>query len=77
MTIRTTHEVPLADWLTLVNKIVKEKKLKRKDIAHNAGLSNSYVSEILNGKKEPRLSSAIALMLAVGFVPQITFEDVK
>lgn len=35
-----------------LHKIISEKKIKQKDICVALGLSQSYTSELLNGKKE-------------------------
>ena len=64
----------LKDWLLVLNTAIKAKKLTQKEVASNAGISESYLSQILRGKKEPRLSIFVSIMLAMGIAPVITFE---
>ncbi len=70
-------EAPLENWLELVKKVAKEKKMSQRKIASKAGLSASYISEIFTGKKEPKFSTAISIFLALGVVPKIEFKDIN
>lgn len=66
----------LSDWLATLNKTIVDKKLTQRSVATNACISESYLSEILNGKKEPRLGMVITLFLAVGICPVMTLIEV-
>lgn len=71
-------------WLTriqsklysLVEKYINEEGLTRKTFAEKIGVSKGYISQVLNGNFDHRISTFIELSLAIGKVPQIYFEDV-
>lgn len=45
----------------------------RKELAEHLGVSKSYVSQLLNGDFDHRLSKFVELSLAFGFVPKVSF----
>ncbi len=47
------------------------------DLANQLGVGKSYVSQIINGSFDHKLSKFIELSLAVGLVPQINFKTVE
>lgn len=71
-------------WLTriqtklysLFEKYMDENNLTRKDFADELEVSKGYVSQILNGNFDHRLSKFIELSLAINKIPQIYFEDI-
>ena len=77
MLIEIRHSAPLSDWLSLVKKITKDKKMSRSELSDKTGISRSYLSEIFSGKKEPRLSKVISIMLALGIFPQIELKEIE
>ncbi|NJC27858.1 helix-turn-helix domain-containing protein [Neolewinella antarctica] len=50
-------------------------KISRSAFADQLGVSRGYVSQILNGDFDHKLSKLISLLLAVGKVPQVQFAD--
>ena len=50
-------------------------KLSQKDVAKKLGVSNAYVSQVLNGNFNFTLKKLIELGLAMGKVPKIEFVD--
>ncbi|MEX0595118.1 MAG: helix-turn-helix transcriptional regulator [Candidatus Paceibacterota bacterium] len=70
-------------WLTriqaklysLLEDYMVENKLNRTKLADKLGVSKGYISQILNGNFDHRLSKFIELSLAINKVPKINFED--
>jgi len=70
-------------WLTHIQarlyssleEYMHENNLNRSELAKKLGVSKGYVSQILNGNFDHRLSKFIELSLAIGKVPQIHFEN--
>jgi predicted transcriptional regulator len=52
-------------------------KLKKKDIAKMLGFSKGYISQVLKGDCDHKLSKMIELSLAFGKVPKFEFVDVQ
>jgi predicted XRE-type DNA-binding protein len=50
-------------------------KLSQKDVAKKLGVSNAYISQVLNGNFNFTLKKLIELGLAMGKVPRIEFMD--
>ncbi len=55
---------------------MEQNQLTQKDIAEQLGVSNAYVSQILNGNFNFTLKKLIELGLLIGKVPSIQFVDV-
>ena len=47
--------------------------LSRSDLARELGVTKGYISQVLNGDFDHRLSKLVKLSLAVGMVPQISY----
>lgn len=70
-------------WLTriqaklysLLENYMDKNDLNRTKLAKELGVSKGYVSQVLNGDFDHRLSKFIELSLAINKVPQIHFED--
>ncbi len=56
---------------------LKENKLTRTELAKQLGVSKGYVSQILNGDYDHKLSKLMELSLAIGYKPRIVFEPIK
>jgi transcriptional regulator with XRE-family HTH domain len=54
-----------------------ENHLNRTQLAEKLGVTKGYVSQILNGDFNHRLSKLIELSLAVGKVPIVKFENIQ
>lgn len=52
-------------------------KLKKKDLAEILGVTRGYVSQIMNGDFDHKISKLVNLALAFGKVPCINFLDLE
>lgn len=62
--------------IDLYNKVeayLEENKISRVEFAKQLGVTKGYVSQILNGEFDHRVSNLVKLSLAVGYIPHITF----
>jgi transcriptional regulator with XRE-family HTH domain len=57
----------------MLEEYMSMNKLTRSQLAEQLGVSKGYISQILNGSFDHRLSKLIELSLAVGNVPVIQF----
>lgn len=57
-----------------VEAYMKANNLNRKQFADKLGVSKGYVSQILNGDADHRMSKFIELSLSIGLVPEVSFE---
>ena len=60
----------------LLNEYKKEKGLSQNGLAAELGFSKSYLSQVMNGNFDHRLSKLVELALAVGKVPEIRYRDI-
>lgn len=58
-------------------KFMNEKNMNRSQFAAYLGVSKGYVSQLLNGDFDHRMSKFFELALAFGVVPQINFIPVE
>lgn len=65
------------DLFNEVEKYMDKYKLNRTQLAEKLGVSKGYISQILNGDADHRISKLVELSLAVGVVPQLSFEDME
>lgn len=54
---------------------LEENKMTQSAFAKQLGVSKGYVSQILNGNFDYKLSKLVELSLAIGKVPEINFES--
>ncbi|MDE7180657.1 MAG: helix-turn-helix domain-containing protein [Muribaculaceae bacterium] len=52
-------------------------KFNRVQLANHLGVSKGYVSQLLNGDYDHKLSKFFELALAFGYVPKIEFRPIK
>lgn len=52
-------------------------RLKKKDLAIKLGVTRGYVSQLLNGDFDHKISKLVELSLACGKVPKITYCDLE
>lgn len=72
-------------WLTkiqieLFNEVenfMKKNNLKRTDLAEKFGVSKGYISQILNGDADHRLSKLVEMSLGIGLAPVISFKNLQ
>lgn len=71
-------------WLTRIqvdvfNQVISylnEHGMTRVQLANQLGVNKEYISQIMNGNCDLRLSKIVELSLAIGKGPSITFENV-
>lgn len=59
-----------------VNTYMEENGMNRTEFAKKLGVSKSYVTQLLNGQFDFRLSKFVELAIAIGFRPTITYTPV-
>lgn len=64
-----------ADLYSIIEEYMKSNKLKRKDLAEELGVSKGYISQVLAGDFDHKISKLVDLSLSVGKVPIVTFEN--
>jgi len=64
------------DLFNEVESYMKKNGLNRVQFAEKLGVSKGYVSQILNGDADHRLSKFVELSLSIGLVPTLSFEDI-
>lgn len=60
-----------------INEYLEKNAMSRKEFAEQLGVSKGYVSQILNGNFDHKLSKMIELMLAIGVVPSLEMVPVE
>lgn len=60
---------------TLVEEYLQNNNISRVQFAEMLGVSKGYVSQILNGDFDHRISKLVELCMAIGKVPRVTFTD--
>ena len=63
------------DLYNILNNYLHENKISRNDLAMKLGVTRGYISQVLNGSCDHRLSKIYQLSLAIGKVPTLTFQD--
>lgn len=66
--------------IDLYNQILdymKNNSLNRTQLAKNLGVTKSYVTQVLNGDFNHRVSKLVELSLAIGKVPKIEYEELN
>lgn len=60
----------------LIKQHLTETGLSQNQFAAQIGVSKSYMSQVLNGNFDHKLSKLVGLALAIGKVPRIEYENV-
>ncbi len=58
-----------------VSNYLENNNMNRSELAKELGVTKGYVSQILNGDADHRISKIVELSLAIGLVPDIKFRD--
>lgn len=61
------------DLYNRVEQYLTDNNLNRTEFANKIGVTKGYVSQILNGEFDHRISNLAKLSLAIGCIPNITF----
>lgn len=65
------------DLFNEVEAYMKANNLTRAQFAEKLGVSKGYVSQILNGEADHRISKLVELALSIGLVPSVSFEKME
>ena len=65
------------DLFEVMEGYMKEKNLKRKQLADEFKVSKGYITQILNGDFDHKVSKLIDISLACGKVPVLHFVDIE
>ncbi|GAB2562957.1 helix-turn-helix domain-containing protein [Spirosoma areae] len=65
------------DLFNQIENYMTEHQLSRTQLAEKLGVTKGYVSQILNGDFDHKISKLVDLALAVGKVPQIEYTDLQ
>ncbi len=60
-----------------VYESMKEAKLTQKQLAGKLGVSQSFISQIINEVKSPSIETFVRILLACGKAPVIKIENLK
>ena len=58
-----------------IEAFMKEKGMNRTKLAEHLGCTKGYVTQLLSGDFDNKLSKLVELSLAIGKIPEITFTD--
>ncbi len=64
------------ELFNMVQNYMDENDLSRKELADELGFSKGYISQILNGDSDHRISKMVSLATALGKAPYIYLKDV-
>jgi len=59
----------------LIKAHMEDANLSQNQFASELGVSKSYMSQVLNGNFDHKLSKLVSLALAIGKVPRIEYDD--
>ena len=65
------------DLFNEVEAYMEKHNLNRTQFAKKLGVSKGYVSQILNGEADHRISKFTELALAIDLVPSVSFEKIE
>lgn len=65
------------DLFNEVEAYMKANNLNRTQFAEKLGVSKGYISQILNGDADHRMSKFIELTLSIGLCPNVSFEKLE
>lgn len=58
-------------------KFMADNSMNRTQLAQHLGVSKGYISQLLNGDYDHKLSKLVELSLSFGFVPKIEFQPIS
>ena len=65
------------DLFNQVKDYIEAKDINRTQLAEELGVTKGYISQVLNGDFDHRISKFVELSLAIGKVPQIAIVDIE
>ncbi len=63
------------DLFNQIEQYMKTHGLNRTQLAQQLGVSKGYITQVLNGDYDHRISKLVELSLAIGMVPEIQFKS--
>lgn len=63
------------DILDQIREFMEKNHMTQTDFGRYLGFSKGYMTQLFKGNCDHKLSTMILLMLSIGKVPKITFED--
>ena len=63
------------DLYNQVTNYLESNNINRSELAKRLGVTRGYVSQVLNGESDHRISKLVELSLAIGVVPDIKFKN--
>ena len=61
----------------IISNYLKSNSLSQTQLAEQLGVTKGYISQILNGEFDHKISKLVDLSLAVGCVPVVHFQDIN
>lgn len=65
------------DLYKIIYEYMEENKLKKKDVALKLGVSKGYITQILKGSFDHKISKLVELSLAFGKAPIVNYRDLE
>ncbi len=60
-----------------VEKYLKENNMNRTQLAEKLGVSKGYITQVLNGDYDHKISKLVELSLAIGCFPEFSFNKIE
>ncbi|MDD2727154.1 MAG: helix-turn-helix transcriptional regulator [Proteiniphilum sp.] len=65
------------DLFNQVSSYLENNNIKRSELAKKLGVTKGYISQILKGDSDHRISKMVELSLAIGLIPDIRFRNLE
>lgn len=65
------------DLFNQVSSYLENNNMNRSELAKKLGVTKGYISQILNGDSDHRISKMVELSLAIGLIPDIRFKNLE
>jgi transcriptional regulator with XRE-family HTH domain len=65
------------DLFNEVEKYLKDNNLNRAKLALQLGVSKGYITQVLNGDFDHRISKLVELALSIGVVPSVQYKNIN
>lgn len=65
------------DLFNQVFDYLENNNMNRSELAKKLGVTKGYISQVLNGDADHRISKMVELSLAIGVVPDVRFKNLK
>jgi len=65
------------DLFNQVFNYLEKNNMNRSELAKKLGVTKGYISQVLNGDSDHRISKMVELSLAIGVIPDIRFKNLE